>query len=264
MDGPLYSLPGESRGRVFLISSVLKHISTSLKYAELLLFPSSCKLCLEPLEANEDRVVCRSCFESLRNRSSSFCLSCGHFFQDSAEPHLCVRCLEKKPRYSLHRSCGQYSGKLKDFILLYKYRGYKILGKDLARFMLQTLGKSEEIWWGVDAVVPVPLHPKRKRHRGFNQSFILAKIIAREKDRVLITNCLVKTENRLPQTIVEAHERGKNIKGAFAVKKAENIKDKVILLVDDVYTTGATITECCETLLKAGAKEVRIITLAQA
>lgn len=138
------------------------------------------------------------------------------------------------------------------------------MGKDLARFMLQTLGKSEEIWWGVDAVVPVPLHPKRKKHRGFNQSFILAKIIAREKDRVLITNCLVKTENRLPQTIVEAHERGKNIKGAFAVKKAENIKDKVILLVDDVYTTGATITECCETLLQAGAKEVRIITLAQA
>ncbi len=130
--------------------------------------------------------------------------------------------------------------------------------------MLQTLGKSEEIWWGVDAVIPVPLHPKRKRYRGFNQAFVLAKIMAREKDKVLITNCLVKAQNRLPQTIVEASERGKNIKGAFKVKKARNIKDKVILLVDDVYTTGATINECCDTLLQAGAKEVRIITLAQA
>ncbi len=130
--------------------------------------------------------------------------------------------------------------------------------------MLQTLGKSEEIWWGVDAVVPVPLHKKRKRHRGFNQAFVLAKIIAREKDKALITNSLVKTKNRLPQTVVEVRERGKNIKGAFVVKKARKIKDKIILLVDDVYTTGATIKECCDMLLQAGAKEVRIITLAQA
>ena len=247
-----------------MIPSIKKYISTYLKYAELLFFPSFCKLCLEPLEANEDRVVCRSCFESLRLRSSSFCLSCGRFFQDSDEPRLCIQCLKKKPGYSLHRSCGQYTGKLKEFILLYKYRRYKILGRDLAKFMLRTLGKSEEIWWGVDAVIPVPLHPKRKRHRGFNQAFVLAKIIAREKNKTLITNCLVKAENRLPQTAVEAKERGVNIKGAFVVKKAGNIKDKVILLVDDVYTTGATARECSDTLLKAGAKEVRVITLAQA
>ncbi len=130
--------------------------------------------------------------------------------------------------------------------------------------MLQTLGKSEEIWWGVDAVVPVPLHPKRKRHRGFNQSFFLAKIIAQEKNKALITRCLVKAENRPPQTLVEAQERGKNIKDAFAVKKGKDIKDKIILLVDDVFTTGATVEECCRTLLRAGAKEVRVITLAQA
>lgn len=138
------------------------------------------------------------------------------------------------------------------------------MGKDLAQFMLQTLGTSEEIWWGVDALVPVPLHPKRKRHRGFNQALVLTKILAREKNKTLIKNCLIKAENRLPQTVVEAQERGKNIRGAFAVKNAESIKDKVILLIDDVYTTGATVTECCETLLRAGAKEVRVITLAQA
>lgn len=247
-----------------MISTVRKQISTSLKHAELLVFPSACKLCFEPLEAIEDRVVCHSCLESLRHRSSSFCLSCGHFFQDSAAPRLCVLCLEKKPRFSLQRSCGLYSGKLKDFILLYKYRGYKILGKDLARFMLQTLGASEEIWWGVDALIPVPLHPKRKRHRGFNQALVLAKILARKKNKLLIKNCLFKAENRLPQTVVEAQERRNNIKGAFAVKKAKNIKGKVILLVDDVYTTGATVRECSEILLQAGAKEVRVITLAQA
>ena len=88
--------------------------------------------------------------------------------------------------------------------------------------------------------------------------------MARKKNKALIKNCLIKARNSPPQTVVEARERGKNIKGAFAVKNAGNIKDKVILLVDDVYTTGATIKECCGTLLEAGAKEVRVITLAQA
>jgi len=138
------------------------------------------------------------------------------------------------------------------------------LGKDLAQFMLQTLGTSEEIWWGVDALIPVPLHPRRKRHRGFNQALVLTKIMALEKNKVLIKNCLIKAQNNPPQTVVEAKERGENIKGVFAVKKARNIKDKVILLVDDVYTTGATVKECCGALLNAGAKEVRVITLAQA
>lgn len=245
-------------------SSVLKYLSKTLKYAELLFFPSLCKLCAEPLEAKGERVVCRSCTETLRDRSSSFCLSCGRFFQDSAEPRLCPRCLEEKPNYSLHRSCGFYSGKLKDFILLYKYRGYKILGKDLAQFMLKTLEKSEEIWWGVDAVIPVPLHPKRRRHRGFNQAQVIARIVARRKDIVLLKNCLVKVENRPPQTLLEAHEREQNLKGVFTIKNSEKIKDKVILLVDDVYTTGSTVRECSDTLLKSGAKEVRVVTLAQA
>ncbi|MFC2160670.1 phosphoribosyltransferase family protein [Acidobacteriota bacterium] len=247
-----------------MISPVRKHIFSSLKYAELLFFPSFCKLCSKPLEKKKDRVVCRRCFTSLIQRSSSFCLSCGHFFQDAAEPRLCVKCLEKKPNYSLHRSCGHYSGKLKDLILLFKYRGYKVLGRDLAQFMLKTLGTSEEIWWGVDALVPVPLHPKRQRHRGFNQAFLLARVMAREKNKILIRKCLIKVKNSPPQTVVEAQERGKNVKGAFAVKNARNIKDKVILLVDDVYTTGATVKECCRNLLQAGAKEVRVITLAQA
>lgn len=227
-------------------------------------FPSFCKLCLKPLVSSRERVVCQSCKEGLKQRASSFCLSCGHFFQDSAEPRLCVGCLERKPVFSLHRSCGRYRGRLKDFILLYKYRGYKILGKDLAQFMLQNLGRSEEIWWGVNAVVPVPLHPKRKRQRGFNQALVLAKEIARAREKDLIKGCLIRKESRPPQTFVEADERKKNIKGAFSVRREEKLRDKILLLVDDVFTTGATVTECSVTLMRAGVKEVRVITVAQA
>jgi ComF family protein len=153
---------------------------------------------------------------------------------------------------------------LKDFILLYKYRGCQILGKDLARFMLNSLGRVEEIWWGLDALVPVPLHPKRKRQRGFNQALLLARELAREKEIQLLKKSLVKIKNRPPQTLVQSQERGKNIKGAFGVNNEEKIKDKVVLLVDDVFTTGATITECSVTLIEAGAREVRAVTVAQA
>ena len=149
-------------------------------------------------------------------------------------------------------------------ILLFKYKGYSILGKDLSEFMLDILGKNEEIWWGVDALIPVPLHPKRKSERGFNQAMVLARELAKGKGMYVMKRNLIRINYRPPQTLVEAPDREKNIRGAFAVKRESEIKDKTLLLVDDVYTTGATLKECGHELIKAGAKEVRAITLAQA
>lgn len=264
LGSPLYQMPGIGRRRNVLISSLWNHVTTGFKLAELLFFPSSCKLCSNPLDSKRERVVCRDCLEGLKHRSYSYCLGCGQFFQDVSEPHFCAQCAKEKPIFSLHRSCGLYQRKLKDFILLYKYQGYQILGKNLARFMLETLGSSEEIWWGVDALVPVPLHPKRERKRGFNQALVLAKELAKAKGLSVIARSLIKREHRPPQTFVQAPERVKNIKGAFVIKREEKIKDKVLLLIDDVYTTGATASECSSVLIQAGAKEVRVLTLAQA
>ena len=247
-----------------MISSLGKKISSYTKLAELIFFPSFCELCSSLLEFPQERVICRSCWKSIKSSYSSYCLCCGLFFEGPGEIHLCQNCLEKRPPFSYHRSCGKYRGKLKNIILLYKYRHFRVLGKDLAHFIYRNLGREEEIWWEVDAIIPVPLHPKRKKQRGFNQAQIIAKELARIKGIEFVDGRLVKIKNVPPQTSLAVKEREKNVSGAFGVVEGEKIKKKVVLLVDDVYTTGSTIRECSSVLRNAGVKEVKALTIAQA
>ncbi|MEA2005111.1 MAG: ComF family protein [Acidobacteriota bacterium] len=246
-----------------MISSLKNAIFSTAKFAELIFFPSYCQLCSELLELPHEKVICRNCWENLHARRSSFCIACGRFFEGPGSPHVCADCLNKRPSFSIHRSCGMYQGKLKDVILLYKYRKFSVLGKGLAAFAYKSLGKEMDLWWDVEAIVPVPLHPKREKIRGFNQAQIVAKELAKYKGIELLEKKLIRVKNIPPQTSLEASERKKNVRGAFAVKNGESLKGKIILLVDDVYTTGATIKECSLALKKAGAREVRAITLAQ-
>ncbi len=258
-------MPREGRAEgIRLNFSLRQKISSWGKLAELILFPSFCELCSSFLEFPEERVICRSCWESIKPFYSSCCLSCGRFFEGRGEPHFCLKCLEEKPPFSCHRSFGRYSGKLKDLILFYKFNDFWIIGKDLARLVHKTLVKKEEIWLGLEIIIPVPLHPKRERKRGFNQAQVIAKELANLEKVKLVEGVLVKTKNVPPQTFLQLKERENNVRGAFQVVKKEKIRNRVILLVDDVYTTGSTIRECSLVLKKAGAKEVRALTIAQA
>lgn len=247
-----------------MISFLLNTVSSTAKLAELIFFPSFCELCSSLLESSGERVICRSCWERMIPFTSSYCLCCGRFFEGSVEPHLCQDCLEKRPHFTYHRSYGRYKGKLKDAILLYKYRRFQILGGNFARLISRRLGKEENIWWKADVIIPVPLHPKRQKKRGFNQAQVIAAELARIKGIKLEEGALVKVKNVLPQTFLEIEERGKNVSGAFRVVDKERIKGKIVILVDDVYTTGSTIKECSMVLKEAGSKEVRALTLAQA
>jgi ComF family protein len=172
--------------------------------------------------------------------------------------------VEQRPAFSVHRSCGQYAGKLKDLIILYKYRGFSVLGSPLAEFIDRSLGREECLWWETNALIPVPLHSEKEKERGFNQAQILARELARRKQLPLFEGQLVKVKRTIPQTSLEAKERKKNLKGAFEVKNREKIEGKIVLLVDDVFTTGSTLQECSLMLRKAGALEVRALTVAQA
>jgi len=138
------------------------------------------------------------------------------------------------------------------------------MGKQLALFAVKALGKEESLWWKLDAITPVPLHPEREVQRGFNQAKVLAQELAKLKNIPIIERSLVKVKNTPPQTSLEAVDRQKNLRGAFEVIHSEEIEGKVLLLVDDVFTTGSTIQECSLALKKAGAKEIRALTLAQA
>jgi competence protein ComFC len=234
------------------------------RHVELLIFPSFCRLCSRPLGRSGEKIVCQECLASLSPRRGPVCLCCGRFFEGAGDDHLCARCLDRVPPYTVQRSCGRYDGVLKELILLFKYGRVSILRRPLARFAAAALDAEDGLWLGADLLVPVPLHPRRKRERGFNQSQLLAKELARIRGMRVLEGCLVKVRNVPPQTSLEAAGREKNVRGAYAVRREARVVGKVVVLVDDVFTTGSTLAECGLVLKRAGAREVRALTLAQA
>ncbi len=234
------------------------------RLAGLLVFPSFCKICGEPLDRPGERIVCGACLGGLRPRHGPVCPLCGRFEDGPAEGHICRRCLARWPAFSRHRSCGVYGGALRDIILLFKYRKYAPLSRPLARFAASCLGDEAELWDGVDGLVPVPLHPSRRRDRGFNQARLLARDLAKPRGLPVLAGALVKVRNTPAQAGLKASDRERNVRGVYAVRRPERVRGRTLLLVDDVTTTGATVRECARVLAAAGAKEVRAITLAQA
>ena len=234
------------------------------KLAELLLFASSCQVCETLLERTGEKVVCRACLARLAESNSPVCLCCGRFFDGVAEPHLCADCLEKRPPYTRHRSGARYEGIAREIILLYKYRGYSVLSGFLADFLTESLEREEDLWSGVDALVPVPLYPAKEKSRGFNQALLLARRLAKKKRLPILKRCLVKVRPTAAQTSLDGRAREANLRGAFQARRSSRLRGKVVLLVDDVYTTGSTIRECSRTLKEAGVKEVRAVTIARA
>jgi ComF family protein len=241
-----------------------RRLSGWLKLADVLIYPSFCELCGGFLEKPGERVICRDCRDELRPCAVSFCIVCGRFFEGAGEPHLCGACLGQTPPFARHRSGARYEGVVKEVLLLFKYRGNEILGKALAELVIRSVGAEDDLWDGVDAVAPVPLHPRKLRKRGYNQAAILARRLAAIKGIRLEERLLVKVRNNPAQTSLAADERRENVRGAYLVKKPAAVRGRIILLVDDVYTTGATIGECARMLKRAGAKEVRAVTVAQA
>ncbi len=247
------------------MSTSLRARAASLgRHLELLIFPSFCRLCSNPLGRAGEKVVCRECLARLVPRRGPVCLCCGRFLEGAGEDHLCAKCLDRPPAFSRHRSCGRYDGVLKDLILLFKYGRVPVLSPVLGRYAAESLGADEEVWEGLDYIVPVPLHRKRRRERGFNQSQLLAGDLARIQRFEVLERCLVKVRNVPPQTSLEGAGREGNVRGAYAARGARKIAGKTLLLVDDVFTTGSTLRECSRVLMSAGAREVRALTLAQA
>jgi ComF family protein len=160
------------------------------------------------------------------------------------------------PAFKSVRSYGLYKGTLKKALNLLKYYGIKRLSKPLSDKITGISLPS------VDTVIPVPLSKLKLRQRGFNQSALLAKSLADRTDTRLSLNSLVKLRDTAPQVGLSAKKRQENIKNTFAVNGKETIINKNVLLVDDVFTTGATIRECSKVLNKAGANEIYVITLA--
>jgi len=191
------------------------------------------------------------------------CLVCREFLNGS-DP-LCPPCEAEWPKAESRRvlAAGLYKGILHDLVVRMKYGKEERLAAYLGRRMADEIvgaGSSRPY----DFIVPIPLHIDRLRERGFNQALLLAREIGKVLDVEVDPFLMVKKRPTPPQAALTSEERRKNLKGVFDLKKGASVKDKRILLVDDVYTTGTTIEEASKILLSAGAEEVETVVLARA
>lgn len=168
----------------------------------------------------------------------------------------CESCLKTKPPFSKVLYYGIYEETLKEAIHLLKFNGVRRLSKPLS-LLLAEIDIPD-----VDGIIPVPIYKKRLYQRGFNQTASMGLHLSKNLDIPLMQNVLKKTKDTLPQTGVTGKERLKNIRNAFSVSRDISIQGLNLLLLDDVITTGATITECAKALKDAGAKDITVIALA--
>ena len=226
-------------------------------------YPQNCPICQKPLE-REEKEVCEDCWKTLAFLPSPFCPYCKSFLEDEETVfnHRCPYLSKPEDRKILAvKSLGTFDDYYQKLIHRFKYDKKIPLGKYLA----QSLGKiveQERDFVNCDLVIPVPLHPARYRERGFNQSEILAQGISQTMNLPLEKEILKRKKNTKDQTYLNAQQRAENVRGAFVITQPEKIKDKKVILVDDVITTGATLNECARMLQKAGAKVIFAVTLA--
>ncbi|RFT16983.1 MAG: hypothetical protein OP8BY_0925 [Candidatus Saccharicenans subterraneus] len=240
------------------------HLSRVMHPVTVIVFPSSCRLCGRALEDPKEKIICTRCLDRVEVHHGPVCPICGRFYhQPAAAGHPCGHCLERPEPFSRHRSLGPYSGRLKEIILLFKYKGCEVLSQPLAAMVYEHLA-SDGFFDGLDFIVPVPLHRKREKQRGFNQAELLGRALSDLSGVPLLPGILIKVRNTPAQVSLEAAEREMNLRTAFTVSKAGKINGRTALLVDDVFTTGSTLRECAAELRRAGAREVRALTLARA
>lgn len=222
-------------------------------------FPPICPLCESDLADGSFCHACASDFESLRIRSP-LCTVCGTPFTSGAgADHACAGCITSPPPYKSAASAYYYEGRVLDAVHLLKYSGRVTLADTLGELACRSIATHLR----PDLVVPVPLHGSRLRQRGYNQSLLLARKVASAAGAKVDYSNLRRVRMTAPQVGLKAEERRENVRGAFALDEPEAYAGKMVLLVDDVYTTGSTVAECSRVLAKAGAGTF-VLTLARA
>jgi len=196
------------------------------------------------------------------------CPTCGVPFHTRNDvDHRCARCVQQAPHFGSARACTIYDGgntanhPLKSVLQRYKYNRDVKLALPLAALLIERAPFPVSEY---DVVMPVPLHIQRLRWRGFNQAQFLARPLARVAEVPLDPFALQRVRSTRPQVELDERERRHNVAGAFRAVHPQRISGRRILLIDDVYTTGATVNECSRVLLQAGAASVDVLVLARA
>ncbi|MEO6965818.1 MAG: ComF family protein [Acidobacteriaceae bacterium] len=242
-------------------------------------FPSNCRLCTQPLLHLSNAPICADCLRDLPEQdSTNLCAVCGEllgwggsrFAASTMDAQsLCHLCERARPPFQLAVAHGVYQDTLRGLIHLLKYERISTIAEPLGELLAATIARQEDLPPSL-TVVAVPLHAVKQRERGFNQSILLADATVRRLRRLRpdldlhpAWQAMGRQRATESQSGLTPRQRRRNLRGAFFIRQPEQIAGRSVLLLDDIYTTGATARECTQTLLRAKAASVHVATLAR-
>ena len=226
-----------------------------------LFYPSNCVGCGQPQDVGV--LLCEQCKETSPRVQAPFCRRCSRPFEGViAGEFSCPNCEDRTPAFDCVVSTYQAKGVLRELIHRFKYGRQFYLRRVLTDFLVEAMQDVRIQGSPADYLVPVPLHPTRFRERGFNQADALAETLSR-RTRLPILRCLERRRYTNTQTRYDRQERMQNLRNAFSLRKNSDVREKHLVLLDDVLTTGSTLHECALVLRAAGAESVRAVTVAR-
>ena len=231
-----------------------------------LVFPAPCRICETTLLRASRIPICPNCLASMRPFAGPACRHCGRPFAsgqaESAAQPLCHLCRRDVYGFDLARSYAPYDSAVVRAITLLKYSAVAPLGDWFGARLAELVAGQPELF-EADVVVPVPLHPTRLRERGYNQAELIARPLARRLGVPLRPLLLVRTKPRPDKLKLSRKERWRIVRGAYGMREGSQVDKMRVLLVDDVFTTGATLDACARVLRKAGASRIVGVTVAR-
>ena len=226
-----------------------------------LLYPRDCECCGEAVGAHALRWLCEACARELPRVGEPHCATCGFpFYGELAVARRCPACEELRPSWDEGRTLLRYAGTARPIVQHLKYSAARHILQDVRTLARETPGLAD--WLHGAVLVPVPLHPRRERERGYNQSALLAAAFVTVA-QAQVASLLRRVRDTRTQTRLSRPERAANVNNAFALSPAAVLDGRLTyILIDDVFTTGATLDACATVLRAGGAKSVRVLTLA--
>ena len=222
------------------------------------LYPDRCAICTDILEYSSRDYLCKRCRNNVGFITGTTCYKCG--CRVDVGDILCEDCYGKSTAFERGHSIFEYK-RVRKSIAHFKYRKIKSDAVNLAKVMKEYIDKHFVEFYDFDIITAVPIHTKKFKQRGFNQSDELAKELGKLTGVYVNCNILKRVRNTKAQNRLKPAERTVNVKGAFEFNPDTEIDDKTVLIIDDIYTTGSTINECSKELLKNGAKRVEFLAL---